>query len=100
MFIFCLKTSHAMGMGHFFRMMHLHQTMQSHAAQVLFVLLGEHLPAEQWLEREGVAYVVADESQPGWETGLIERHRPAVWVNDRLATDAAHVARLQAAGVA
>ncbi len=89
-----------MGMGHFFRMMHLHQEMRSQASYVLFVLLGEHLPAQLWLEREGIAYVLADESQPGWERELIERYRPAVWVNDRLTTDAAHVTTLQAAGIA
>lgn len=96
MYIFCLKTSHAMGMGHFFRMLNLRQALVSSGASILFVLLGEHEPAQHWLETEGIDYEVADETLSGWESWLIKRYQPLVWVNDRLNTEAGHVAALQA----
>jgi spore coat polysaccharide biosynthesis predicted glycosyltransferase SpsG len=99
MFIFCLKTSHAMGMGHFFRMINLHRAMETHHVNVVFVMLGAHEPAQRWLANAGITYEVVDASSPGWEADLIKRYRAEVWINDRLATDAEHVIAVKQAGL-
>jgi spore coat polysaccharide biosynthesis predicted glycosyltransferase SpsG len=88
-----------MGMGHFFRMMNLYRELKAHEGNAIFVLVGAHPPAQQWLEREGIEHVVADEMASGWEASLIELYQPTVWINDRLATDASHVLRLKEAGL-
>jgi spore coat polysaccharide biosynthesis predicted glycosyltransferase SpsG len=102
MFILCVKSSHAMGMGHLFRMINLYGVLRQSGAEVVVVLLGEHPPSSEWLGRKGISFeVVTDHlaGTPGWETSLVLRHKTKVWVNDRLETDANHAARIKELGL-
>ena len=71
MFVICLRSSHAMGMGHLFRMMNLYQGMQRQGMKAVFVLLGEHAPAERLLQNNDISFEVVTDTLPGWETKLV-----------------------------
>lgn len=91
-----------MGMGHLFRMINLHGALRQSGADAIIVLLGEHLPASDWLKRASVPFEdVTDQAvaQPGWEAGLALRYGAKVWVNDRLQTDADHAIRIKDLGL-
>lgn len=102
MFILCLKSSHAMGMGHLFRMINLYGALRRSGATATIVLLGEHAPAREWLEKSGIPFEAVPDSvvECGvWEAGLVSRLGAKTWVNDRLQTDAGHAVRIKAAGL-
>lgn len=102
MFILCVKSSHAMGMGHLFRMINLHGALRQSGADATIVLLGEHPPASEWLVKSGIPFaVVAGQhiEQSGWEAELALRYKAKVWVNDRLQTDVAHATRIRELGL-
>lgn len=97
-----MKSSHAMGMGHLFRMINLYRGLRQRGAKAVVVLLGEHLPASAWLKSERIPFKeVKDKvaAQVGWEVGIVLRYRAKVWVNDRLHTDADHVGCIKAMGL-
>lgn len=102
MFILCVKSSHAMGMGHLFRMINLYGVLRQSGADALLVLLGEHSPSSEWLERAGIPFEVVAEravNVSGWEVNIASRYGSNVWVNDRLHTDAIHAACIKALGL-
>jgi spore coat polysaccharide biosynthesis predicted glycosyltransferase SpsG len=102
MFILCLKSSHAMGMGHLFRMINLYGALRQSGFDAIIVLLGEHPPASEWLTRVAIPFeVVTDPAggQPSWEAEIALRHKARVWVNDRLQTDADHASRIKELGL-
>lgn len=91
-----------MGMGHLFRMINLHGALSQSGAEAIIVLLGEHLPAIDWLKRASIPFEdVTDQAvaQPGWEAGLALRYEAKVWVNDRLHTNADHATRIKELGL-
>jgi len=91
-----------MGMGHLFRMINLYGALRQSRADAILVLLGEHPPASEWLERLHIPFeVVADQAggQSGWEAELAMRYKSKVWVNDRLQTDADHAIRIKQLGL-
>lgn len=88
-----------MGMGHFFRMINLYQVIRRKDVKVVFVLLGEHEPAEKWLQKECMTYEVLSKPSSDWEEKIVELYSPQVWVNDRLNTDEAHNLRLKSLGL-
>lgn len=91
-----------MGMGHLFRLINLYGALRQNGACATLVLLGEHPPATEWLERAGIPFeVMADQvvMQPHWESALTLRLAAKVWVNDRLQTDADHAARIKELGL-
>ena len=100
MFAICVESSHARGMGHLFRMRNLAHLLR--ARQLPFVLLiNDHAPALDVLRREQLPFEVVDLSQAAqWAPEVIHRHKPRVWLNDRLDTDLAHAQAVKAAGVA
>jgi spore coat polysaccharide biosynthesis predicted glycosyltransferase SpsG len=102
MFILCLKSSHAMGMGHLFRMINLYGALRQNGVDATIVLLGEHPPSSEWLQRAGIPFeVVTDQAigRANWEAGLALRYGAKVWVNDRLQTDADHAIRIKELGL-
>jgi spore coat polysaccharide biosynthesis predicted glycosyltransferase SpsG len=102
MFLLCLKSSHAMGMGHLFRMINLYGTLRQNGTDAIIMLLGEHPPASEWLKRASIPFEeVTDQTvaQPGWEAGLAVRYGAKVWVNDRLQTDEDHAIRIKELGL-
>src|SRR5262245_47533611 len=102
MLLLCLKSSHAMGMGHLFRMINLYGALRQDGTDAIIVLLGEHLPTSDWLKRAGIPFEeVTDQTvaQPGWEAEIALRHEAKVWVNDRLQTDADHAIRVKKLGL-
>lgn len=102
MFILCVKSSHAMGMGHLFRMINLYGVLRQSGADAVVVLLGEHPPSSEWLARAKIPFEVMVEQasrMSGWEAIIALRYEAKVWVNDRLQTDAAHAARVKALGL-
>jgi spore coat polysaccharide biosynthesis predicted glycosyltransferase SpsG len=102
MFILCVKSSHAMGMGHLFRTINLYRGLRQRGANAVVVLLGEHVPASEWLRSARIPFQeIKDQvaAQPGWEVGIVLRYRAKVWVNDRLHTDLDHVSCIKAMGL-
>lgn len=100
MFIFCVESSHARGMGHLYRSLTLADELLRTGAQVRF-LINAHEPSMQMLKFRGYAYEIIDlkPDAGGWETDVVRRLRPTVWINDRLNTTAAHVQRVKAADI-
>ena len=102
MFILCLKSSHAMGMGHLFRMVNLYGALRQCGASATVVLLGEHRPSAEWLEKAGIPFEVIPSpalADINWEAELASRHGAKIWVNDRLQTDAHHSVRIKGLGL-
>lgn len=100
MFALCVESSHARGMGHFYRTLLLREALQR-AGQQSLIVINEHEPALRLLRAAAIAPVVADLSdlQGDWESELIARHRIRTWVNDRLDTDAAHAQKVKRHGI-
>lgn len=91
-----------MGMGHFFRMINLYGALRDRGVGASIVLLGEHPPAKQWLEKANIPCAVVSDlrsEQPNWEADLAWQYKAKVWVNDRLQTDAGHALRVKAIGL-
>ncbi len=102
MFILCVKSSHAMGMGHLFRMINLHGVLRQNGADAVVVLLGDHPPSSAWLKRVSIPFEVVVEQDyglSGWEAIIALRYEAKIWVNDRLQTDAVHAARIKDLGL-
>lgn len=102
MFILCLKSSHAMGMGHLFRMINLYAALHRGGVDATLVLLGEHPPSSEWLVRAGIPFeIVADQvvGRSSWEAAFVLRYGAKVWINDRLQTDVDHATRIKALGL-
>lgn len=102
MFILCVKSSHAMGMGHLFRMINLFGVLRQNGFDAVIVLLGAHPPSSEWLARASIPFEIVTEQAIGmtdWEASITLRYEAKVWVNDRLQTDAVHAARVKALGL-
>ncbi|MGR9073098.1 MAG: PseG/SpsG family protein [Gammaproteobacteria bacterium] len=76
-------------------MLNLYDALQKCGVKAVFILLGSHAPAENWLKKLRLAFEVVKDQSQGWEEKIVKRYRPEVWVNDRLDTSEEHVLCLQ-----
>lgn len=100
MFALCIESSHARGMGHFYRALNLADGLAKAGLSYTFYL-NDHAPSRQILAERGVPHRVVNlEDMTGnWEGALIRQDGIALWVNDRLNTDARHAEKIKAAGI-
>lgn len=100
MFVFCIESSHARGMGHLYRSLTLADVLVRMGEDVHF-LINAHEPSLRILESRGYAHATVDLAPEagGWETEAVQRLRASAWINDRLDTTAAHVERVKATGL-
>lgn len=96
MFAICIESSHARGMGHLFRAMHLARVIEK-LGESPFILLNDYSPALQILARSGIPHGVVDLSNADtdWEGRFIRMHGVRTWINDRLDTTAGHAAKVK-----
>lgn len=100
MFLFCVESSHAKGMGHLFRAINLHRVLREKGHQSAIALLGGDVASQDWLEKAAIPYAtVKNLNDAEWEVSLIAKFSPKVWINDRLNTDAEHAGRIKRAGL-
>jgi spore coat polysaccharide biosynthesis predicted glycosyltransferase SpsG len=99
-FALCVESSHARGMGHFFRALNLVAALER-AGQACKVLINAHEPALRLLENAGVKHITVDltDLESDWEGRLIEKEDIRVWVNDRLNTDVRHSENVKRRGI-
>jgi len=100
MFALCIESSHARGMGHFYRTLNLAEGMVAAGISYKFYL-NDHAPSLQILRERGVPHQVVnlDNFTGNWEAPLIRQDGITLWLNDRLDTDARHAQKIKAAGV-
>ncbi|WP_179038583.1 PseG/SpsG family protein [Rhizobium leguminosarum] len=91
MFVFCIESSHARGMGHLFRSLTLATELRSRGHSVLF-LANDHPNSLRIIRERGFDVALYDlTSVTGWENGVIEPDASSsVWINDRLNTQRSH----------
>lgn len=100
MFALCIESSHARGMGHFFRALNL-VTALKRAGQACRIFINDHEPALRLLQSAGVAHVTVnlDDFESDWEGRLIKQENIHVWINDRLNTNARHATKVKRQGI-
>lgn len=100
MFVFCIESSHARGMGHLYRSLTLADALVRMGEDVHF-LINAHEASLQILKSRGHAHETVDlaPGTGGWETEAVHRLRACAWINDRLDTTLAHVERVKATGL-
>lgn len=100
MFVFCVESSHARGMGHLYRSLTLADTLVRMGEQVHF-LINYHEPSLHIMRSRGYAHETVDliPEASGWESDAVRRLNASIWINDRLDTTAVHVERVKAAGI-
>lgn len=100
MFALCIESSHARGMGHFYRALNLADGLAKAGLPYTFYL-NDHAPSRKILDERGVPHRVVDlEDFTGeWEAALIRRDGITLWVNDRLDTDVRHAEKIKATGI-
>lgn len=90
MFVFCIESSHARGMGHLFRSLTLATELRSRGHLVLF-LANDHPNSLRIIRERGFDVALYDlAAVTGWENGFIEPDASSVWINDRLNTQRSH----------
>ena len=99
MFVFCIESSHARGMGHLYRSLTLADELSRMGGEVRY-LVNDHAPSLDILAKRGYAAETVDlsPSSGDWETDAVRRLEVSVWINDRLDTDTGHVERVKATG--
>lgn len=100
MFVFCIESSHARGMGHLYRSLTLADALLRMGGEVRF-FINAHEPSLQILKSRGYAHETVDLSLDagGWEADAVRRLHASIWINDRLDTSATHVERVKATGI-
>lgn len=100
MFALCIESSHARGMGHFYRALNLAEDLAKAGLSYTFYL-NDHAPSRQILVERGVPHRVVDlENFTGnWEASLIQQDCITLWLNDRLDTDLRHAEKIKATGI-
>lgn len=100
MFALCLESSHARGMGHFYRALNLADGLAQAGLGYTFYL-NDHAPSRQILVERGVPHRVVDLQDfiGDWETALIRQDGITLWLNDRLDTDLRHAEKIKATGI-
>ncbi|MEW6165107.1 MAG: glycosyl transferase [Pseudomonadota bacterium] len=100
MFALCIESSHARGMGHFYRALNLAEGLAKAGERSIFYL-NDHAPSRQMLAERGLPHRVVDlrSTDGDWAAALIAQDDISVWVNDRLDTDLQHASKVKAAGI-
>lgn len=100
MFALCVESSHARGMGHFYRALNLADGLVK-AGLSYTLYLNDHAPSRQILVDRGVPHRIVDleDFTGNWEASLIKQDGITLWVNDRLDTDLRHTEKIKAAGI-
>ena len=99
MFALCVESSHARGMGHFYRALNLADGLAKAGLPYIFYL-NDHAPSRQILVERGVPHRVVDleDFTGNWEVSLIKQDGITLWVNDRLDSDIRHAKKIKATG--
>jgi len=100
MFALCIESSHARGMGHFYRALILANGLAK--AELAYTLyLNDHAPSRQILVERGASHRVVDleDFTGNWEASLIQQDGITLWLNDRLDTDVRHAEKVKATGI-
>lgn len=100
MFALCIESSHARGMGHFYRALNLADGLAKAGLSYRFYL-NDHAPSRQILVERGAPHQIVNlqDFTGNWEASLIQRDGITLWVNDRLDTDARHAEKIKASGI-
>lgn len=100
MFALCIESSHARGMGHFFRALNLAKGLANAGLTYTFYL-NDHAPSVQILVERGEPYRIVDleDFTGNWEAWLIHQDGITLWVNDRLDTDICHAKKVKTTGI-
>ena len=100
MFALCIESSHARGMGHFYRALNLADGLAKAGLPYTFYL-NDHAPSRQILAERGVPHRIVnlEDFTGDWEASLIRQDGITLWVNDRLDTDVRHAEKIKAAGI-
>ncbi|CAK8719179.1 Glycosyl transferase family 28 C-terminal domain-containing protein [Candidatus Electrothrix gigas] len=96
MFALCIESSHARGMGHFYRALNLIESMRE-AGLDCTMYLNDHLPSLGILQKNNIDYRVVplhEKNAKNWERDVIRQDHVSVWINDRLDTDVDHCQRV------
>lgn len=99
MLAFCVRSSHEIGMGHFFRALALAECAATRGIKSLF-LLNAYEPALEILRRHGRLFipVAVEDEESDWEGEFIRRYGVSIWIDDLLETSEVHASRVRAAG--
>lgn len=100
MFALCIESSHARGMGHFYRALNLAEGLEQ-AGLPYQIYLNDHAPSRQILVEHGIPHRIVDlgDISGDWETALIRQDGITLWLNDRLDTDIRHAQKIKAVGI-
>lgn len=100
MFALCIESSHARGMGHFYRALNLADGLAKEGLAHRFYL-NDHAPSRKILVERGLSHRIVnlDDFTGNWETLLIHQDGITLWVNDRLNTDVRHAEKIKATGI-
>ena len=100
MFLFCIESSHARGMGHLYRSLILADNLVELGGRVHF-LINYHEPSLKVLKTRGYPHGTVDFAPEacGWETEVAQRLGAVAWINDRLDTTAEHVECVKSTGL-
>ena len=100
MFALCIESSHARGMGHFYRALNLAEGLAQAGLAYTFYL-NDHVPSRQILIERGLPHRIVDlqDFTVDWEASLIRQDGIILWVNDRLDTDASHAEKITVTGI-
>jgi len=99
-FALCIESSHARGMGHFYRALNLAEGLAAAGIAYKFYL-NDHAPSLQILQDRGVPHqmVNLEDLSGNWEASLIRQDGITLWINDRLGTNARHAQKIKTVGV-
>jgi spore coat polysaccharide biosynthesis predicted glycosyltransferase SpsG len=91
MFVFCIESSHARGVGHLFRSLTLATELRSRGQSVLF-LANDHPNSLKIIRERGFDVALYElAAVTGWEKDFLEAAAPSsIWINDRLNTQLSH----------
>jgi len=100
MFALCIESSHARGMGHFYRALNLADGLAK-AGHSCKIYLNDHAPSLQILVERGMPHQIVnlEDFTGNWEASLIRQDGITLWLNDRLDTDARHAEKIKGAGI-
>ncbi|ANP88487.1 PseG/SpsG family protein [Rhizobium leguminosarum] len=91
MFVFCIESSHARGMGHLFRSLTLATELRSRGHSIRF-LANDHPNSLRIIQERGFDVALYDlAAVTGWEDGFVDVGvLSPIWINDRLNTRRSH----------